>query len=662
MKLIYVFIFFLGSLFQQLFAQAKFIWPVADMNSDYHILFRPNDFIGNEYNLSNLIFSGKENSLIVSPVNGKVTFYVYYYSLSLTSQLSFHQPVDVYEKDILKIDNVYKNQRLPIKNINAHLVIETNDGLSIIISGIKPLKPIKSGSVLKQGDTIGTMGYSYFKILKPSIIFSVSKNNEVIDPMLPFGLKSTFIEPNQIQLPDYLTKNEAIEDLNIFINAIEEGYPGVYDYMTFEEWELFKKETFLQVKDSMTFNNFKKIVVCLIHQLKDSHLNIIQNPAVKKPKETQSSIFYFSSVYPGFLNDTLRIVRTLDHTKEYWGYKIKTINGLTPIQFKAQIEKYITGSDGFIQSYPDGQKLMHLWSISENYIREVENDSYRILFENDTFVNFQNVKIDRNKNDVKLKFYPDWRSYLLYDDDLELKKLSNSTAYIRIPNFDINEMQIIEISTFIKNLSDSSCTSLIVDLRNNYGGDVENIIKLYSYFAQQPFKICQYSKVNKTDNFGFFKYCTNYSEEINLKFPDYFSVKGEKGYYKYDYPLNYPDSFSNFKGKLYVLTNEKSFSAAAIFAALVYKQKRGVLIGRETGSAYYQMNAEKFANLSLPNSKLVLTIPLIKIVFDSLSNETIPWGRGVLPHYEIKLSFEELSGETEDPIFNKALQLIKNEE
>ena len=61
-----------------------------------------------------------------------------------------------------------------------------------------------------------------------------------------------------------------------------------------------------------------------------------------------------------------------------------------------------------------------------------------------------------------------------------------------------------------------------------------------------------------------------------------------------------PDSAAHYGGKLYVLTNEGPCSAATLFPATVMRSHRGLIIGRETRTAYHYMTALKFADICLP--------------------------------------------------------------
>ncbi|MDO8898651.1 MAG: hypothetical protein Q7V19_13460, partial [Bacteroidales bacterium] len=64
--------------------------------------------------------------------------------------------------------------------------------------------------------------------------------------------------------------------------------------------------------------------------------------------------------------------------------------------------------------------------------------------------------------------------------------------------------------------------------------------------------------------------------------------------------------------------------------------------------------------LMLPNSKINIRIPLIKIVFDTVQRQEIPWGRGVIPDVSIDFSLDELEWKS-DTILNTALNIILEE-
>lgn len=122
-----------------------------------------------------------------------------------------------------------------------------------------------------------------------------------------------------------------------------------------------------------------------------------------------------------------------------------------------------------------------------------------------------------------------------------------------------------------------------------------------------------------------------------------------------------PDSAVNYKGRIYVLADENSVSAAAMLPAAVMRNHRGAIVGRETRTAYHYMTAYKFAEIQLPNSMFTFYMPLVRLVFDTTECNRIPYGRGVLPDYEVPLTPDEIFGE-KDTILERALKLIADGE
>lgn len=238
----------------------------------------------------------------------------------------------------------------------------------------------------------------------------------------------------------------------------------------------------------------------------------------------------------------------------------------------------------------------------------------------------------------------------LYKDRFLLKELNDSTAYIGLSTFSLNQTQVEEIAAFIESISDKK--HLIVDVRNNNGGDDKVIGKLFSYIAGEPMVLNGYSKVNKTGV---------YERLTDGIFSDYKQEQGKEGYYLRSESGNIftPDSTINYKGKIYVLTNENSISAATLFPALVVRNHRGVIVGRETRTAYHFMNALKFDDVKLPHSTITITIPLVETYFDAIVNDRVPFGRGVVPDYFVPLTLDELTFKNGDAILNYTLELIR---
>lgn len=202
---------------------------------------------------------------------------------------------------------------------------------------------------------------------------------------------------------------------------------------------------------------------------------------------------------------------------------------------------------------------------------------------------------------------------------------------------------------------------MIIDLRLNPGGHVSAMNRFLSVFIDTTsVALNQYAMVNSNASYESFKYSLNYDQSI-APFEEFKQIEGKKGFYAdSEYPVNdiAPDSLVHYPGKVYILTSDQSCSAATVFASVLIRNHRAVTVGRETGTAYHYVTAMKFADIQLPNSKIQVHIPLVKEVFDDVVNERVPYGRGLLPDYEVPVTYEEFFTAKNDIILEKALSLI----
>jgi hypothetical protein len=629
---------------------ASYLWPVQNVPPGENILYQPQDYIGEETNFDRLIITAAKGSVVQSPVDGEIIFYRYTYYNKLNASTTFHFNPANFEEDSKIME---KESIDDLKFLSATIGIKIDEENMLHISGIRPVKGFKTGERVEKGDIIGTVGYFYHKIDKPTISVSISQKGKPADPMSPFGLKGSFQKPEQ-KKSTFLTKKEARFDYELFVRTLEEVFPGLYDYITEQEFKNHVSKTILFI-DSVTYiNDFERMIVETINKVRDSHLMLLSSPfANNNPTLPTISI--------GWLFDSLIVTRTVKHDDKYFGRRVVEVDGIPADSLKQIVQSYITGYDGYVESYSDFTLLtvgdLKYFHYMPNASRE---SNVTLKFDDGETLFFEGYKILPNRC---LNLIPSWRDFYLtnqYKQNYNTEKLSEETAYLGLGTFELNEVEMKKIADFIKSISSSQSPNLIIDLRNNYGGNSNNLAKIFSYIAQKPYMTSEYSEVKKRSDFTFTEYCLNHTADYMDLFPDYATVLGKEGYYLYSSDTLFPDSSINFKGKIFVLTNERSISASAVFAGLVKKHNRGVIVGRETGSTYHQMKALHFVDLRLPHSNIDIRIPLVKVVFDSAVNNDLPWGRGVLPDYPVPFSLDELSFKNGDAILNYTMQLIQD--
>lgn len=235
--------------------------------------------------------------------------------------------------------------------------------------------------------------------------------------------------------------------------------------------------------------------------------------------------------------------------------------------------------------------------------------------------------------------------------------LNDSVGYFHLSHFDLRQVQLEQLRDSLRPLF--QLPYLVADMRYNRGGDYQVLQQLLSWFLNEPARPTgAYSRVTKPGPFRSFVHSLNY-DSVMVVFPQAKPADEGTGYVmRDDTSVLLPDTAFNYTGRLYVLTDETSVSAATLFPAVLVRNHRAVTVGRETRSGYHYMTAVNFVHLQLPHSLIQFRIPLVQAVYDPLCTPRTPWNRGLLPDYPVPVSIEELCRSEQDIVLGHALELI----
>jgi Peptidase family S41 len=128
---------------------------------------------------------------------------------------------------------------------------------------------------------------------------------------------------------------------------------------------------------------------------------------------------------------------------------------------------------------------------------------------------------------------------------------------------------------------------LILDVRDNGGGEDELGRRLFSYFADQPYRYYRDLVVNQL-RFRFFRYVPN-PDPPPANIHQMFQLRADKKYHFIGHPnwgVQQPAS-PHFGGQVVVLMNGGSFSTTCEFLATLHSHGGAIFVGEETGGGYY---------------------------------------------------------------------------
>ncbi len=189
--------------------------------------------------------------------------------------------------------------------------------------------------------------------------------------------------------------------------------------------------------------------------------------------------------------------------------------------------------------------------------------------------------------------------------------------------------------------------NLILDLRDNEGGGDSYEFILLAHILPKPFTIAGFDKA-PSRAFPFVKYAVNLSDDLKayIENPAEFLRDDSTLVLKpqYSSQTRYQPAKQRFKGRIYVLTNGGTFSAANIFVRELYKYRQTtsqpiLFMGEENGGDPYSnvLCAGRSYTVKLPNSSLTVDMPLMA---EGTLNKVYPAKR--LPDYPVAEKIDDI--------------------
>jgi len=194
-------------------------------------------------------------------------------------------------------------------------------------------------------------------------------------------------------------------------------------------------------------------------------------------------------------------------------------------------------------------------------------------------------------------------------------------ATLTIKTFDSDELKETygqdfktTMQDYFSQLSHHHITKLILDLRNNQGGDPQNGITLLSHLLSQPFEMIQEGP----------------------------SSTG----------INQPVK-NNYTGKLVVLINGGSFSNTGMVCACLQANNRGIFVGEEAGGNNCILSGDT-ETFILPNTHIMFEVATKTYLLSSTRQNT---GHGVIPAYTITPTIQDIIN-GHDVVMSEAVRVI----
>lgn len=231
---------------------------------------------------------------------------------------------------------------------------------------------------------------------------------------------------------------------------------------------------------------------------------------------------------------------------------------------------------------------------------------------------------------------------------------SLKTIYLKIQSFDSFFKHLKAQRQLFKTANQNKTQNLIIDVRDNPGGNYFIAGMWLEYFINRKFRLVDTSYLVKKEKI-------NIDKKLIKSYTSYrWGIKQDRqrNIYFLTTTTFKPKKKNFFNGNVYVITNAQSMSTASILAGFIKSENRGKIIGEETGNNYCAFCAGGKLVFELPNTQITVQLPLNLLVLEVKRTDEA-CQHGVLPDVEV---LEDLNDRinNRDVQFLKTIQLISN--
>jgi hypothetical protein len=490
---------------------------------------------------------------------------------------------------------------------------------------------------------------------------------------LLFLVQCTSIKSHNEHLNDLIAEDKLQSDVDFTYRKLQEFHPNLYWYISKKELDFKFDSLKSSLTKPMTRFDFYKKISPVIAAIRDGHMMVFPSTKLMTKKETKALLKRGTGPFSQFdfelFDGKLYVTKNKSHDKTIkTGTEVVAVNGMNPI---ALIKEYdaLYSSDGYnttFKVFSSGRRFSSFYS-NENGIKDSLKFDFK--FKN----NLRTITIKRKKEDTtgshakkmlqKLAAKDNLKSKAArkkrrvngyysveknYNRNLHFLEKDSSIAVMKIRSFKIGDSKTFYKESFRKIAAYGSKT-IVLDLRANGGGRLNEAADLYSYLSDSTFVFLDKSEV--VSKSSLFKGAYFYGGSFGVKvlktifsplIYSYLLLTVHQGHNGKNYyatqTRSHKLSQNTFKGKVYVLINGGSFSASSIISSNLKGSKRAFFVGEETGGGANGSIAGFMPRVKLPNTDLQIRIGLMHI---TPYFKTALDGRGLFPDMEIIPTIED---------------------
>ena len=430
-------------------------------------------------------------------------------------------------------------------------------------------------------------------------------------------------------LTEHLSVEQMHQDIDALLKGALERHPNLDKYTQVSELKSYTETLKSQVTQPLMRTEFYKIVGQLSHKFNDGHAFLIwPYQEYNSLKEQGAKPFPFEV----FINSQQELY--IQHDYQFGSErvvaesKIVSINGISTEKLISTMQKYTGGESQLLREKVVAARFpVNLWAVygfSDEFELEIE--------------------VEGKAKTLQITQAQDWQKTESVisgktNQDHYFKELEKGVGLLYLDHFDIKPSEFEDfVDESFEQIKTLNIHSLIIDIRNNPGGNTDTVAYLSRYLANKPFRLVSglQEKLNK-DNRGWFNYKGEEGEIVDTDWDEW------------ETPIN--DNV-RFTGNVYLLTGSISYSAAIVFATTLKDNGFATLVGQPTQGFANQSGQGNLFNLPHSELRAYITTRLLVRPSGELTRQ------GVQPHYEIEPG-NSITQNMDDKTIAATLELIR---
>ena len=465
-------------------------------------------------------------------------------------------------------------------------------------------------------------------------------------------LSYAFAQDANAPLPK-LPNEQLVEDFQIARRALEEGHSGIYRYTSKTDMDRIFDAAARSLDRPMDVLEFLRVLAPAVASIKCGHTSVSSPEQLRREINNTLPVVPFQirvlNKRPYIFRDLADMTNPESKGGALAGKEIRSINGIPASRIVSTMLAAVS-ADGDVESSRQFRisgsfngnlfALLGIRSPFDLVLSGADKKEQKVRVNGVTPLKLQEALRERYPQDQRpnrggeLKFYDEGRIA-----QIVIRQFGGFAD----PETKQGFREFYKHS--FETIRDKGSKTLIIDLRNNGGGEDELGQLLLSYLVDKPFKYYDDLVINSME-FSFSKYA---GSPIKVP-PKSVEARDDGKIHAIGHPnwgIKQPNQ-PTFAGKVYILINGGSFSTTSEFLSQAHFHRRATFIGEESAGGYYGNSSGMMPMVTLPNTKVGVRVPLMTY-YMSVSGYKAA-SHGVIPDHKVEYTIGDLLAGTDKEI------------